>query len=247
MIQRLRSKLSSMWLRLRSIWLLADRVTLEEAEALLALHQDLKVKVIDFQRAARVLAQLDSAEDLEYLQIAHKNFSQALRRRHVPPVHASVALENIEVFFNLGLLDAPPEKNIYRNWGTFAQEGEDLILSRLLGNSGFYVDVGAHHPFRFSNTALLYDLGWSGITIEPNPEGHATLKKFRPRDTSLNIAILNQTTDQKQDQTFYMFEEPALNSFDKKYAEEMLKQGFALRQQVQLPSRTLAEIFAEHA
>jgi hypothetical protein len=39
----------------------------------------------------------------------------------------------------------------------YAQDGEDLILDRLLEGqqSGFYVDIGAHHPLRFSNTYLL--------------------------------------------------------------------------------------------
>src|SRR5690348_6482057 len=50
---------------------------------------------------------------------------------------------------------------------SYSQEGEDLILARLLENtpSGLYVDIGAHHPFRFSNTRLLYERGWHGINI----------------------------------------------------------------------------------
>ncbi len=37
---------------------------------------------------------------------------------------------------------------------SYSQEGEDLILRRIFNDraSGFYVDVGAHHPRRFSNT-----------------------------------------------------------------------------------------------
>lgn len=37
---------------------------------------------------------------------------------------------------------------------SYAQEGEDLVVNRLLEGKkdGFYVDVGAHHPYRFSNT-----------------------------------------------------------------------------------------------
>ena len=42
---------------------------------------------------------------------------------------------------------------------SYAQEGEDLILATLFDlrgskRPGFYVDVGAHHPQRFSNTFL---------------------------------------------------------------------------------------------
>ena len=37
---------------------------------------------------------------------------------------------------------------------TYSQEGEDMILSRIFDGrkQSFYVDIGAHHPRRFSNT-----------------------------------------------------------------------------------------------
>ncbi len=41
----------------------------------------------------------------------------------------------------------------------YSQEGEDILLRRIFGDqtTGFYVDVGAHHPKRFSNTCYFYD------------------------------------------------------------------------------------------
>ena len=40
---------------------------------------------------------------------------------------------------------------------SYAQEGEDMILNRLFETKkkGYYVDIGAHHPKRFSNTYYL--------------------------------------------------------------------------------------------
>src|SRR5688500_9241369 len=40
----------------------------------------------------------------------------------------------------------------------FSQEGEDLILGRYFEGktNGFYIDIGAHHPKRFSNTYKFY-------------------------------------------------------------------------------------------
>ena len=37
---------------------------------------------------------------------------------------------------------------------SYSQEGEDILLYRIFEEckSGFYVDIGAHHPKRFSNT-----------------------------------------------------------------------------------------------
>ena len=41
--------------------------------------------------------------------------------------------------------------NIYAT-KSYSQEGEDMILPRIFAGKGhgFYVDVGAHHPCRFS-------------------------------------------------------------------------------------------------
>jgi FkbM family methyltransferase len=95
---------------------------------------------------------------------------------------------------------------------SYAQEGEDVLMARILGSkkNGFYVDVGAHHPVRFSNTFFYYKRGWRGINIEPNPAGSRLLKRFRPRDINLELGI----SDQPGQLTYWMFDEPALNTFD---------------------------------
>ena len=46
---------------------------------------------------------------------------------------------------------------------------EEHILHALEGVQGVFLDVGAWHPKVFSNTRALYELGWSGIFIEPSP------------------------------------------------------------------------------
>jgi len=102
------------------------------------------------------------------------------------------------------------KRNIYLN-NSFSQEGEDIILSRLFNDkkNGFYVDVGAHHPFRFSNTYKFYEKGWSGINIEPNPEDFHLFSKYRNRDININAGVgSNDGT-----LTYFMFNEPALNTF----------------------------------
>lgn len=60
---------------------------------------------------------------------------------------------------------------------SFSQEGEDMLLDRFFMNQkdGFYVDVGAHHPERFSNTNYYYLRGWRGINIEADP---SLMKEF---------------------------------------------------------------------
>jgi len=73
---------------------------------------------------------------------------------------------------------------------TYAQNFEDVMLARVFPDRawGFYVDVGAGDPEYFSVTKWFYDLGWSGINIEPNSILHAKLAAERPRDINLDCA-----------------------------------------------------------
>src|SRR5262245_55775120 len=81
-----------------------------------------------------------------------------------------------------------------RSW---AQEGEDIVLARLLGprGGGFYIDIGAHDPFRFSNTTLFYRDGWCGLNIEPDPDGARLLRRYRRRDVTLNMGVGSTTSE----------------------------------------------------
>lgn len=103
--------------------------------------------------------------------------------------------------------------NSASGYGTisYSQEGEDLILKRFLGDikNGFYVDIGAHHPFRFSNTYLFYKEGWQGLNVDAMPASMNAFKKFRPRDINVEIPV----SDKKQVLAYHIFNEPALNTF----------------------------------
>jgi FkbM family methyltransferase len=97
---------------------------------------------------------------------------------------------------------------------SYSQEGEDLILAALfdLGEtkrSGFYVDIGACHPKRFSNTFLFYMNGWSGINIDAMPGSMLAFKRDRPRDINIESAV----GEDDKTLTFYEFNEPTLNGF----------------------------------
>ena len=103
---------------------------------------------------------------------------------------------------------------------SYSQEGEDMILRRLFEDQkhGFYVDVGAHHPRRFSNTYFFYKRGWSGINIEPNPDAFQSFQTDRHRDTNLQLGISNKIDKL----TYYLFDEPALNTFDQDIVKSRL-------------------------
>ncbi len=73
---------------------------------------------------------------------------------------------------------------------SYAQNFEDVILHRVFADirHGTYVDAGAWDPVIESVTKAFYDLGWSGINIEPSPI-FTRLAQARPRDVNLNLAL----------------------------------------------------------
>lgn len=92
-----------------------------------------------------------------------------------------------------------------------SQYGEDIYLHKKFRNyinDGFYIDIGAHHPFKISNTAYLWALGWHGINVDA---GKATIKKFnqaRPNDINLCAAIVSSKfADENEEVNFYFSNE----------------------------------------
>lgn len=124
---------------------------------------------------------------------------------------------------------------------SYSQEGEDIILRRIFEKrtTGFYVDVGAHHPTRFSNTYYFYKKGWRGINIDAMPGSMRLFRKLRPRDINLEVAI----SDSKQALTYYMFNDPAANGFSKDLSVERHRKGrYRIIGQIKIVTVTLSEI-----
>lgn len=126
---------------------------------------------------------------------------------------------------------------------SYSQEGEDLILERLFEkqNGGFYIDVGAHHPRRFSNTYLFYKRGWHGINIEPNPHALKLFQRHRRRDINLGYGV----ADTEGQLSYFMFNEPALNSFDRILSEQRQGNRYRIIDTKTIAVRRLSGILEE--
>jgi FkbM family methyltransferase len=77
------------------------------------------------------------------------------------------------------------------SFASYAQNLEDVMLWRALKHvrNGFYVDVGAQHPVVDSVSKAFYERGWRGIHIEPVPHYADLLRKDRPDETVMQIAL----------------------------------------------------------
>src|SRR4030066_382437 len=103
-----------------------------------------------------------------------------------------------------------------------SQEGEDILLRRLFKSDylkkGFYVDVGAHDPVRFSTTLHFYLNGWNGINIDPAPGFKCKFDKLRERDINIEIGI----SSKEEELSYYSFSESAFNTFNKRNAQTII-------------------------
>lgn len=128
---------------------------------------------------------------------------------------------------------------------SYSQEGEDMILRRIFDGqeSGFYVDIGAHHPKRFSNTYFFYRQGWRGINIDAMPGSMKKFHKIRPRDINLEIAI----SDKKETLTYLVFNEPALNGFSTDLsAQKNTEKGYRLICKTEIETELLSAVLDQY-
>ena len=80
---------------------------------------------------------------------------------------------------------------------SFAQQGEDLILDRILSGvlkkdlfgNHTYVDVGGYDPVRHSVTYLLYLRGWNGVVFDPSVATTRLFRQWRKRDNVVNAVV----------------------------------------------------------
>ena len=128
---------------------------------------------------------------------------------------------------------------------SYAQEGEDIFLDCLFKSkpNGFYVDIGAHHPIRFSNTYKFYRKGWQGINIDATPGSMAPFNNLRPNDINLEIPV----SDKIETLPFYIFDEPALNTFIEEAAKEITRDDFYKIERIEnITTKPLRDILREN-
>jgi FkbM family methyltransferase len=142
----------------------------------------------------------------------------ALRRRVPDPVKRAL---RHGVPPRLRDLIRPEFPTASRPWlsGSYAQAGEDLLVRFLFGmlqiDRPTFLDIGAYHPWRFSNTALLYVGGSRGINVEPDPDSATAFRRQRPGDLTRNVGC----GPEPGRLTFYRMSAPTLNTFSHEAAQ----------------------------
>jgi FkbM family methyltransferase len=133
-------------------------------------------------------------------------------------------------------------------WATrsWSQEGEDMVLLRMFQNkrNGSYVDVGAHHPKRFSNTYMFYRMGWSGINVDAMPGSMRNFERLRPRDVNIEMGVAKDSGSLD----YYVFNESALNGFSKDLSRERDESDndYYVKDVIKVDVCTLEQILDKH-
>lgn len=125
---------------------------------------------------------------------------------------------------------------------SYSQSGEDLIVKfifdRLKIYNPTYIDIGAHHPYTISNTAIFYLNGSKGINIEPDKNLFDEFIKERKNDINLNIGISNEPGMLE----YFVLNEKALNTFSKEDAIKAEKEGKNIVESKMIKTDTLNNV-----
>jgi len=162
-------------------------------------------------------------------------------------MNLSIIKKNIAKFTNLKYITNTFLYNKLNNYAniSYSQEGEDRILFSLLGlkRKGFYIDVGANHPQRFSNTFLFYNLGWHGINIDANNEVIVIFNKIRPNDLNISCGVGLK----EEVREFIVFNESEISTFVKKQAQNIKEKNyFTVKETRQIEIKKLSTILRQY-
>lgn len=129
-----------------------------------------------------------------------------------------------------------------QNWGptTYAQHGDDLMILNLFSLLNIthpsYLDLGAHHPFDISNTALLYERGCRGVNIEANALLLEAFNVHRPEDINICVGV----GPRQGTFPFFMYhQEHGMNTFSE---TEIQTTGYRVNEVRPMPVLTVNQI-----
>jgi FkbM family methyltransferase len=168
-------------------------------------------------------------------------------RRHVPDRVKTAVRHGVPA--RVRDLVRPSQPAASRPWlqSAYAQAGEDLLIRFLFGmleiERPTYLDIGAFHPWRYSNTALLYLDGSRGINVEADPDSAALIRRHRPHDQTLAVGC----GPEPGRMTFFRMSAPTLNTFSRAAAEAAVEESggrYQVTSTVAVEIRTVAQILA---
>jgi len=136
----------------------------------------------------------------------------------------------------------------------YAQHGEDLTIAALLQawtsdkkgriSDLTYLEIGANHPVVLSSTFLLYHrYEMRGVLVEANPELIEALKKARPDDTIVNVAVTNEARDEV---TLIVPNYDALATLVPEHLEAFQSEEVSNQRRIAVKAQRINDILTQH-
>ena len=167
-------------------------------------------------------------------------------------LRGGVRLGTLDGMINLDVITKalPNNPAVLREcWAHFSQFGEDIMVQTLLRQErtpGFFMDIGAYHPFQYSNTFLLYLAGWRGVNVDASETAIELFQKVR----SLDINVRALVSDRLEAMRYYKFREGAFNTTSEASAKDLLARNPPSTQllgEETLIARPINELLTEYA
>ena len=128
---------------------------------------------------------------------------------------------------------------------SYAQHGDDMavlnVFERVGIRQGSYLDIGAHHPYELSNTALLHMRGWRGVNVEANPELLLAFRAARPLDRLVHAAIVGQDYEDASIRLYRVNKTSGINSTN---AKNLV--GHGIKDSVEVPTMKIADVVRDY-
>lgn len=127
----------------------------------------------------------------------------------------------------------------------FSQNDEDVFITEYFKDKskGKFIDIGAYHVEKFSNTRALYLKGFKGIFVEPSPNNYKAIAEHYAEDkevTVLNVAIgaENGSID------FYACED-AVSTSEESHMQKWANAGVEF-EKIKVPQLSVVDFFNEY-
>jgi len=123
-------------------------------------------------------------------------------------------------------------------------EEESFIVDYFKDKIGKFIDIGGYHPFIFSNTRKLYEMGWKGIIVEPSP---ICIKAFiKEYEKDERIVLINKAVSDSNGMIkFYESNGDAVGTSDEVH-KQIWSNGGINYTEISVPTISMNSLLAEH-
>lgn len=131
----------------------------------------------------------------------------------------------------------------------YSQNNEEQFITQYfrnnLPNGGRYLEIGSFNAFIFSNTRALFEMGWSGVLVEPNPicmQGLIDVYGKEPRIKLIEAAVTNSDGTIK----FFMPNGDAIGTTDTSHKKKWEENAGVKYSEIEVKTISMQNLLKEH-